>query len=172
MSSYCFEKKRRCYNMVNMPSSQLFWDLWQASNFKWAHFVYKILKCLSLNISVIYVQLWIKYWLMWFESHLGILLFKQKHLVNNCLIVWIAQMFIGFLKYVVTHSYPPSKVLSYNNPLQLVNFVSSFGGNVQHKPGLMLSPHIADNKPNQFTFITLGLKMTTSQCLGMCNRLV
>ncbi len=26
-SSSCFEKKRRCYTMVNMPSSQLFWDL-------------------------------------------------------------------------------------------------------------------------------------------------
>ncbi len=23
----CFEKKRRCYTMVNMPPSQLFWDL-------------------------------------------------------------------------------------------------------------------------------------------------
>ncbi len=27
MSSNCFEKKRRCYTMVNMPPSQLFWDL-------------------------------------------------------------------------------------------------------------------------------------------------
>ncbi len=26
-SSNCFEKKRRCYTMVNMPLSQLFWDL-------------------------------------------------------------------------------------------------------------------------------------------------
>ncbi len=26
-SSNCFEKKRRCYTMVNMPPSQLFWDL-------------------------------------------------------------------------------------------------------------------------------------------------
>ncbi len=25
--SNCFEKKRRCYTMVNMPPSQLFWDL-------------------------------------------------------------------------------------------------------------------------------------------------
>ncbi len=27
LSSNCFEKKRRCYTMVNMPPSQLFWDL-------------------------------------------------------------------------------------------------------------------------------------------------
>ncbi len=27
MSSNCFEKKRRCYTMINMPPSQLFWDL-------------------------------------------------------------------------------------------------------------------------------------------------
>ncbi len=26
-SSNCFKKKRRCYTMVNMPPSQLFWDL-------------------------------------------------------------------------------------------------------------------------------------------------
>ncbi len=26
-SSNCFEKKRRCYTMVNMPPSQQFWDL-------------------------------------------------------------------------------------------------------------------------------------------------
>ncbi len=28
--------------MVNMPLSQLFWDLYQASNLKWDHFVHKI----------------------------------------------------------------------------------------------------------------------------------
>ncbi len=27
VSSNCFEKRRRCYTMVNMPLSQLFWDL-------------------------------------------------------------------------------------------------------------------------------------------------
>ncbi len=27
-----------------MPLSQLFWDLWQASNLKWAHFVHNILQ--------------------------------------------------------------------------------------------------------------------------------
>ncbi len=27
MSSNCFEKKKRCYTMVNIPPSQLFWDL-------------------------------------------------------------------------------------------------------------------------------------------------
>ncbi len=27
MPSNCFQKKRRCYTMVNMPPSQLFWDL-------------------------------------------------------------------------------------------------------------------------------------------------
>ncbi len=67
-SSNCFEKKRRCYTMVNMPPSQLFSDLYQASNLKWAHFVHNIFKFLSLNIYVIYVLLWIKYWFMWFES--------------------------------------------------------------------------------------------------------
>ncbi len=61
-SSNCFEKRRRCYTMLNMPPFQLFWDLLQASNLKWAHFVHNILKCLSLNICyVIYVLLWIKY---------------------------------------------------------------------------------------------------------------
>ncbi len=51
-----------CYTMVNMTPSQLFWDLRQAYNLKWAHFVHNILKCLTLNICyVIYVLLWIKY---------------------------------------------------------------------------------------------------------------
>ncbi len=46
MSSNCFKKKRICCTMVNMPPSQLFWDLYQATNLKLAHFVLKI-----LNIS-------------------------------------------------------------------------------------------------------------------------
>ncbi len=78
-SSNCFEKKRRCYTMADMPPSQLFWDLYQASNLKLAHFVHKIVKFLSLNIFyVIYVLLWIKYWLMWFEILLVFILFKFK----------------------------------------------------------------------------------------------
>ncbi len=64
-SSNCFEKKRRCYTMVNMPPSHLFWDLKQASNLKLAHFVHNIF---------IYVLLWINYWLMWFEILLFFLL--------------------------------------------------------------------------------------------------
>ncbi len=68
-SSNCFEKKRRCYTIVNMPLSQHFWALEQASNWKF----------LSLNICyVIYVLLWIKYWLMWFEIILVFILFKYK----------------------------------------------------------------------------------------------
>ncbi len=46
MSSNCFKKKRICCTMVNMPPSQLFWDLYQATNLKLAHFVLKM-----LNIS-------------------------------------------------------------------------------------------------------------------------
>ncbi len=42
-SSNCFENKRRCYTMANMPPPQLFWDLFQASNLKWADFVHQIL---------------------------------------------------------------------------------------------------------------------------------
>ncbi len=34
---------------------------------------------IHLNICyVLYVLLWIKYWLMWFESHLVLILFKFK----------------------------------------------------------------------------------------------
>ncbi len=51
-SSNCFEKKRRCYTTVNMPPSQLFWDLWQASNLKWANFVQKISTFISSNTFV------------------------------------------------------------------------------------------------------------------------
>ncbi len=39
-SSNYFERKRRCYTMVNMPLSQLCWDLQQASNLKGAQFVH------------------------------------------------------------------------------------------------------------------------------------
>ncbi len=61
-----------------MPPSQLFWD--QESNLKLANFVHKIVKFLSLNICyVIYVLLWIKYWLMWFEILLVFILFKFKN---------------------------------------------------------------------------------------------
>ncbi len=82
-SSNCFEKKWRCYTMVNMPPSQLFWDLLQASNLKWDHFVHTIVTFLSLNICyVIYVLLWTKYWLMWFESLLVFILFKFKKCPN------------------------------------------------------------------------------------------
>ncbi len=70
-------------SVVNMPPSQLFWDLQQASNLKWAHFVRKIVNFLSLNICyVIYVLLWIKYWLMWFEILLVFILFKFKKRPN------------------------------------------------------------------------------------------
>ncbi len=41
--------------------------------------MHKILQFLSLNICyVIYVLLWIKYWLMWFQSLLVFILFKFK----------------------------------------------------------------------------------------------
>ncbi len=55
-----------------------------ASNLKWAHFVHKIVKFLSLNICyVIYVLLWIKYWLMWFEILLVFILFKLKKMSQH-----------------------------------------------------------------------------------------
>ncbi len=38
----------------------------------------KSVKFLSLNIYVLYILLWIKYWLMWFESLLVKILFKFK----------------------------------------------------------------------------------------------
>ncbi len=66
--TYCSENQK-----------SLIWDLYQASNLKWAHFVHKIVKFLSLNICyVIYVLLWIKCWLMWFEILLVFILFKFK----------------------------------------------------------------------------------------------
>ncbi len=75
-SSNCFEKKRRCYTMVNMPPSQLFWDLFK---FEMSSF------CLNI-CYVIYVLL--KYWLMWFEILLVLILFKFKkmyrHFRNLC----------------------------------------------------------------------------------------
>ncbi len=66
-------------------------DMKQASNLKWAHFVHKIVKFLSLNICyVIYVLLWIKYWLMWFEILLVFILFKFKKCPNisRICVVW------------------------------------------------------------------------------------
>ncbi len=51
--------------------------------FEMSSFVHKILKFLSLNICyVLYVLLWIKYWLMWFESLLVFILFKFKKRPN------------------------------------------------------------------------------------------
>ncbi len=66
-SSNCFEKKRRCYTMVNMPRTNYFET---CSRFKF----------LSLNICyVIYVLLWIKYWHIWFEILLVLILFQLKN---------------------------------------------------------------------------------------------
>ncbi len=45
-------------------------------------FVHKIVQFLNLNIYVIYVLLWIKYWLLWFEIILVLFLFKFKQLPN------------------------------------------------------------------------------------------
>ncbi len=69
--------------MVNMPLSQLIWDLQQASNLNWAHFVHKIVQFLNLNICyIIYVLFYIKYWLMWFEILLVFILLKYKKCPN------------------------------------------------------------------------------------------
>ncbi len=52
-------------------------------NLKGAHFVDKMYKFLSLNICyVIYVLLWIKCWLMWFEILLVFILLKFKKRPN------------------------------------------------------------------------------------------
>ncbi len=63
-------------------------------NLKRAHFVNKIVKFLSLNICyVIYVLLWIKYWLMWFESLLVFILFKfKKH--HNISGIWVVEYIV------------------------------------------------------------------------------
>ncbi len=42
------------------------------------HLVDKGVKYLILNINVINVLSWIKYWLMWFENFLVFILFKKK----------------------------------------------------------------------------------------------
>ncbi len=42
----------------------------------------KSVKFLSLNIYVLYILLWIKYWLMWFESLSVLILFKFKKRPN------------------------------------------------------------------------------------------
>ncbi len=42
------------------------------------YFVHTIVQFLSLNIHGIYVLLWIKYWLMWFEILLVLILLKKK----------------------------------------------------------------------------------------------
>ncbi len=56
------------FSALCCPHANL-WDLWQASNLKWAHFVEKSVTFHNLNMRyVIYVLFWIKYWLMWFES--------------------------------------------------------------------------------------------------------
>ncbi len=47
---------------------------------KLAHFVHKIVKCIILNICyVIYVLLWIKCWLMWFDIFCGFRFFQMKN---------------------------------------------------------------------------------------------
>ncbi len=75
-SSNCFEKKRRCYTMVNMPPSQLF--IYCSRHHIWNELILYI-QFLSLNMCyVIYVLLWIKYWLMWFEILLVFILFTLK----------------------------------------------------------------------------------------------
>ncbi len=106
MSSNCFEKKRRCYTVVNMAPSQLFWDLWEASNFKRAHFVHNILKCLSLNICYInYALLWIKYWLMWFESCLVFFLFSFFFFTPDISGIRVASYIINIFKIVIVLIY-------------------------------------------------------------------
>ncbi len=66
--------------MVNMPPSPTIFRPVAGIKFEMSSFVHKIVKFLSLNICyVIYVLLWIKYWLMWFELNLVFILFKFKN---------------------------------------------------------------------------------------------
>ncbi len=94
-SPNCFEKKRRCYTMVNMPPSNYFQtcrrhQIWNE--------IILCIKFLSLNICyAIYVLLWIKYWLMWFEILLVFILLKFKkrpntsgiRVVQRCIYIYI-----------------------------------------------------------------------------------
>ncbi len=89
MSSNCLEKKRRCYTMVNIVPVPTILRPVAGIKLKWANFVHKIVKFLSLNICyVIYVLLWIKYWLMWFEIFLVLILFKfkKRHNISG---IWV-----------------------------------------------------------------------------------
>ncbi len=75
--------KISCFFSPLLLPSQIFWDLYQASNLKWAHFVYQIVQFLRFNICyVLYVLLWIKYWIMWFESLLFTFTFTFMHLAD------------------------------------------------------------------------------------------
>ncbi len=63
-------------------------------------FCAKIVKFLSLNICyVIYVLLWIKYWLKWFESLLVLILFKLKKYPNisGIQVVHYASIYLPFV---------------------------------------------------------------------------
>ncbi len=72
-----------CFFSPLLPPCQLlFRPFFEASNLKWAHLVDKSVKFLCLNCYVTYVLLWIKYWLVWFESLLVFMLFKFKKRPN------------------------------------------------------------------------------------------
>ncbi len=69
-----------------------------SSGLKWT-------KVLSLNICyVIYVLLWIKYWLMWFESLLVFILFKFKKRPNSSGIRVVC-MYIYICVYIYIYVY-------------------------------------------------------------------
>ncbi len=51
MSSNCFEKKRRCYTMLNMPQSQLFWNEFEMSSF--CEYNFKISQFKHLLCSIV-----------------------------------------------------------------------------------------------------------------------
>ncbi len=104
-SSDCFEKKSRCYTMVDMPPPQLFWDLVAGIKFEMSSFCeYFFFKFLSLNICyVIYVLLWIKYWLMWFEILLVFILFKFNK-CPNISGIWVVSEANQLLCFVCAHT--------------------------------------------------------------------
>ncbi len=81
-----------CISALCCPRANFF----EASNLKWAHLVDKSVKFHRLNIcNVLYVVLWIKYWLMWFESLLVFILFKCKKRPNISIIRVVEENYIN-----------------------------------------------------------------------------
>ncbi len=69
--------KMSCLFSLSLPRGNFF-ETCSRPHLKLYHLMDKSVKCIRLNIYIIYILLWIKYCLMWFERLLVFILFKFK----------------------------------------------------------------------------------------------